>query len=72
MRMIRMGRPADLAAECRNAGVDAVATRSLIAGARNIASGIIDAPGLAKLGEALLADVADDDRSGERRRCEQR
>ena len=53
-----LGQAADLAAECRNAGVDAVATRSLIAGARNMASGIIDAPGLAKLGEALLADVA--------------
>jgi hypothetical protein len=53
-----LGQAADLAAECRNAGVDAVATRSLIAGARNMASGIIDAPGLAKLGETLLADVA--------------
>jgi hypothetical protein len=52
------GQAADLAAECRNAGVDAVATRSLIAGARSTASGIIEAPGLAKLGEALLADVA--------------
>jgi uncharacterized protein Yka (UPF0111/DUF47 family) len=52
------GQAADLAVECRNAGVDAVATRSLIAGARNTARGIVDAPGLAKLGEALLADVA--------------
>jgi hypothetical protein len=52
------GRAPELAAECRNAGVDAVATRSLIAGARNTASGTIEAPGLAKLGEALLADVA--------------
>jgi len=51
------GPPADLAAECRRAGVDAMATRALIAGARPAANGVIEAPGLAKLGEALLADV---------------
>lgn len=50
--------PADLVAECRNAGVDVVATRSLVSGARKTASGVIEAPDLAKLGESLVGDVA--------------
>ncbi len=50
--------PADLAAECGSAGIDAVATRSFVAGARLNGDGAIEAPGLAKLNEALLADVA--------------
>jgi len=49
--------PADLAAECGSAGVDAVATRTLVAGARVNGDGVIEAPGLAKLSEALLSDV---------------
>ncbi len=51
------GAPADLAAECRNAGIEAAAVRTLIAGARSTSSGLIEAPGLARLAEALLADV---------------
>ena len=49
--------PPDLAAECGSAGIDAIATRGLIAGARANGGGVIEAPGLAKLNEALLADV---------------
>jgi uncharacterized protein Yka (UPF0111/DUF47 family) len=49
--------PADLSPECRSAGIDAIAIRSLVAGTRMSASGTLEAPGLAKLGEALLADV---------------
>lgn len=49
--------PADLAAECGSAGVDAVATRTLVAGARVNGDGVIEAPGLAKLSQALLSDV---------------
>jgi uncharacterized protein Yka (UPF0111/DUF47 family) len=49
--------PADLAAECGSAGIDAGATRSLLAGARVNGDGVIEAPGLAKLSEALLSDV---------------
>ena len=49
--------PADLSPECRSAGIDAIAIRSLVAGTRASASGTLEAPGLAKLGEALLADV---------------
>ena len=49
--------PPDLAAECGSAGIDTVATRSLVAGARVNGDGAIEAPGLAKLNEALLADV---------------
>jgi len=48
----------DLAPECRRAGVDTVATRTLVSGAHVTPTGVIEAPGLAKLGEALLADVA--------------
>jgi hypothetical protein len=51
------GAPPDLAAECGNAGIDAGAIRSLIAGARANGGGLIEAPGLAKLNQALLADV---------------
>ena len=47
----------DLAAECRSAGVDAIAVKSLIAAARATGAGAIDAPGLGKLGEDLVADV---------------
>jgi hypothetical protein len=47
----------DLAAECRSAGVDAIAVKSLIAAARATGDGAIDAPGLGKLGEDLVADV---------------
>ena len=50
--------PPDLAAECGSAGIDAVAARTLVTGARANGSGLIEAPGLAKLNEALLADVA--------------
>ncbi|HMK41672.1 MAG TPA: hypothetical protein VK451_08950 [Methyloceanibacter sp.] len=50
--------PPDLAPECGSAGIDAIATRGLIAGARDNGGGVIEAPGLAKLNEALLADVA--------------
>jgi uncharacterized protein Yka (UPF0111/DUF47 family) len=49
--------PPDLAVECGSAGIDAVATRTLIAGAHANGAGLIEAPGLAKLNEALLADV---------------
>ena len=49
--------PPDLAAECGSAGIDAVATRTLIAGAHANGAGVIEAPGLAKLNETLLADV---------------
>ncbi|MGE5260591.1 MAG: hypothetical protein ACM3MH_06900 [Actinomycetota bacterium] len=51
------GAPLDLAAECGNAGIDAGAIRSLIAGARANGGGLIEAPGLARLNQALLADV---------------
>jgi uncharacterized protein Yka (UPF0111/DUF47 family) len=51
------GAPSDLAAECGNAGLDAGAIRSLIAGARANGGGLIEAPGLAKLKQALFADV---------------
>jgi uncharacterized protein Yka (UPF0111/DUF47 family) len=51
------GTPADLAAECRSVGIDAVAIRSFVAGARPAGNGLVEAPGLAKLGQALLADV---------------
>ena len=47
----------DLAAECRSAGVDAIAVKSLIAAARSTEDGAIDAPGLGKLGEDLSSDV---------------
>jgi uncharacterized protein Yka (UPF0111/DUF47 family) len=49
--------PPDLAAECGSAGIDAIGTRTLIAGARANGAGLIEAPGLDKLNEALLADV---------------
>jgi uncharacterized protein Yka (UPF0111/DUF47 family) len=49
--------PPDLTGECGSAGIDAVATRSLITGARANGDGLIEAPGLSKLNEALLADV---------------
>jgi hypothetical protein len=49
--------PPDLTAECRGAGIDAVATRTLIARARTNGTGLIEAPGLAQLNEALVADV---------------
>jgi uncharacterized protein Yka (UPF0111/DUF47 family) len=49
--------PPDLAVECRSAGIDAVAMRSLIAGARAAGDGLIEARGLAKLNEALVDDV---------------
>ena len=49
--------PTDLAAECRSAGIDAVAIKSFVAGARPAGNGLVEAPGLAKLGQALLADV---------------
>jgi uncharacterized protein Yka (UPF0111/DUF47 family) len=51
------GAPPDLAAECGGAGIDAVATRAVLTGARVGANGVIEAPGLAKLGEGLLSDV---------------
>jgi uncharacterized protein Yka (UPF0111/DUF47 family) len=51
------GVPADLSAECRSAGVDAIAAKALVAGARPVVNGVIEAPGLAKLGEALIADM---------------
>ena len=57
MRTIRACPPPDLAAECGSAGIDAVATRALVAGARANGTGLVEAPGLAKLNEALLADV---------------
>jgi uncharacterized protein Yka (UPF0111/DUF47 family) len=47
----------DLAAECGSAGIDAGATRSLLAGARMDGTGVVEAPGLAKLSEALLTDL---------------
>ncbi len=47
----------DLTGECSSAGIDAAATRSLIDGARANGDGLIEAPGLSKLNEALLADV---------------
>jgi uncharacterized protein Yka (UPF0111/DUF47 family) len=49
---------ADLSAECRSAGVDAVAIQALVSGARSGAGGMIEAPGLGRLGEALTEDVA--------------
>jgi uncharacterized protein Yka (UPF0111/DUF47 family) len=49
--------PPDLTSECSSAAIDAVATRNLIAGARANGDGLIEAPGLSKLNEALLADV---------------
>jgi hypothetical protein len=51
------GAPTDLADECRTAGVDAIAAKALIAGAHFGANGVIEAPGLGKLGEALMTDV---------------
>lgn len=47
----------DFAVECGGAGIDAVATRTLVAGARMTGEGRIEAPGLAKLSQALLSDV---------------
>ena len=47
----------DLSAECRRAGIDAVAVKALVMGARPSASGVIEAPGLAKLGSSLTGDV---------------
>ena len=47
----------DFAAECGSTGLDAVTTRALVAGARTSGEASIEAPGLAKLSEALLADV---------------
>lgn len=52
----------DLAPECRRAGVDTLATRTLISGAHVTLKGAIEAPGFAKLGEALLADAAQAER----------
>jgi hypothetical protein len=51
------GTPPDLAAECGRTGIDAAATRTLVARARTNGGGLIEAPGLAKLNEALLSDV---------------
>jgi hypothetical protein len=48
---------ADLSAECRRTGIDAVAIKALVMGARPSASGTIEAPGLAKLGSSLTGDV---------------
>jgi hypothetical protein len=48
--------PIDLSAECRAAGVDAKAVRSLIGDARE-GDGKITAPGLAKFTETLRSDV---------------
>jgi hypothetical protein len=42
------GAPPDLSAECGGTGIDAVATRALVAGARTNGGGLIEAPGLAK------------------------
>jgi hypothetical protein len=56
----------DFVAECGSTGLDAVTTRALVAGARTSGERSIEAPGLAKLCEALLA--RDDDRSGRCRR----
>ena len=47
----------DLAAECGSTGIDAVGTKSLIAGARINGEGTIEVPGLAKLSDGLLSDV---------------
>ena len=48
------GVPADLSTECPSVGVDAVAAKALVAGARPVVNGVIEAPGLAKLGERSL------------------
>ncbi len=50
--------PADLSAECRNAGIDAAGIRSVIGGAGQYANGVVTAPNLAQLGTALMGDVA--------------
>lgn len=47
----------DFSAECGSAGLDAVATRALVAGARTNGEGSIEAPDIAKLSAALLDDV---------------
>ncbi len=47
----------DFVTECGSTGLDAVSTRTLVAGARTSGAGSIEAPGLAKLSQALLADV---------------
>jgi hypothetical protein len=47
----------DFVAECGSTGLDAVTTRALVAGARRMGERSIEAPGLATLSNALLADV---------------
>ncbi len=49
--------PADLAAECRAASMDATAIRAIIAGARSAGAGTIASPGLGELIRALGDDV---------------
>jgi uncharacterized protein Yka (UPF0111/DUF47 family) len=47
----------DFAADCGDAGIDAVTARTLVAGARIDGEGAIEAPGLSRLSEGLLSDV---------------
>jgi uncharacterized protein Yka (UPF0111/DUF47 family) len=47
----------DLAAECRNAGLDPAPVRQFIGGARMPADGRITAPHLAEIGKAILAEL---------------
>ena len=49
--------PADLSAECRAAGVDAMSTQSLVGDARTSADGTVVVPGLAELTSALEGDI---------------
>jgi uncharacterized protein Yka (UPF0111/DUF47 family) len=51
------GTPIDLTAECRTAGIDASAIRSLVGGAHAAANGLISAPGLAELKQDIVNDV---------------
>jgi uncharacterized protein Yka (UPF0111/DUF47 family) len=49
--------PADLSAECRATGVDAMSTQSLVGDARTSADGTVVVPGLAELTSALEGDI---------------
>ena len=51
------GEPDDLSAECAAAGIDASDLRSIVAAARANAPGVVAAPGLARLINALFEDI---------------
>jgi uncharacterized protein Yka (UPF0111/DUF47 family) len=50
-------KPIDLATECRAAGIDAAAIKSLVSEARQAGNGRIAAPGFADVGHAIRDDV---------------